>query len=80
VSFFGDGCRTISDSGVMAAQTGKRSRSPIIRLLPHRALLAGIRRQPHRLDEYVFSDELTRLARKKVANGEWKEDWATYIL
>jgi hypothetical protein len=35
---------------------------------------------PIRLDEYVFRDELTRLARKKVANGEWKEDWVTYIL
>jgi len=34
---------------------------------------------PIRLDDYILSDELERVARSKVKNGEWKENWVTYV-
>ena len=34
---------------------------------------------PIRLDDYVFSEELDRIARTKVATGEWKENWVVYV-
>ncbi len=34
---------------------------------------------PIRLDDYVFSEALDRIARTKVATGDWKENWVVYV-
>jgi hypothetical protein len=34
---------------------------------------------PLRLDDYVLSDDLTSVAKSKVAHGEWREDWVVYV-
>ena len=34
---------------------------------------------PIRLDDYVFSGEIDEIARTKVAAGQWKENWVTYV-
>lgn len=34
---------------------------------------------PIRLDDYILSDDLENVARTKMKNGEWKENWVTYV-
>jgi hypothetical protein len=34
---------------------------------------------PIRLDDYVFSAELEAIAKTKVASGEWRQNWLTYV-
>ena len=34
---------------------------------------------PIRIDDYLFSEELTALAREKVTCGAWTLDWVRYI-
>lgn len=34
---------------------------------------------PIRLDDYILSDELEKIARQNVKDGKWKENWVTYV-
>jgi len=34
---------------------------------------------PIRLDDYILSDELEKIARQNVRNGQWRENWVTYV-
>lgn len=34
---------------------------------------------PIRLDDYILSGDLEKVARAKLKNGEWKENWVTYV-
>lgn len=34
---------------------------------------------PIRLDDYILSEELEKIARRNVKDGKWKENWVTYV-
>jgi hypothetical protein len=41
---------------------------------------SGVQRLfPIRLDDFVFSNELDRIARDKVSKGQWRENWVTQL-